>query len=123
MSSSEVDGFVISLLKDTFKQSQSQLYFIILILRIEVDEYEFLVPGTKKKLKLNHSYRYSAEPATITEIVVLKWFTSTLSNQEPLKINSASSIPMIPLKKDFGWWIFIRTINVSVNRLYSYDVY
>jgi len=48
---------------------------------------------------LNHSYRYSAEPATITEIVVLKWFTSTLSNQEPLKINSASSIPMIPLKR------------------------
>jgi hypothetical protein len=37
--------------------------------RIEVDEYEFVVPGTKKKLKLNHSFRYSAEPATITEVV------------------------------------------------------
>jgi hypothetical protein len=37
--------------------------------RIEVDEYEFVVPGTKKKLKLNHSFRYSAEPATIAEVV------------------------------------------------------
>src|SRR5664280_234724 len=25
--------------------------------------------GTKKKIKLNHSYRYSAEPTTITEVV------------------------------------------------------
>jgi len=37
--------------------------------RIEVDEYEFLVPGTKKKITLNHSYRYSAEPTTISEVV------------------------------------------------------
>ena len=37
--------------------------------RMEVDEYEFVVPGTKKKIKLTHSYRYSAEPATITEVV------------------------------------------------------
>jgi hypothetical protein len=37
--------------------------------RIEVEEYEFSVPGTKKKIKLNHSYRYSAEPITITEVV------------------------------------------------------
>ena len=37
--------------------------------RIEVDEYEFVVPGTKKKIKLSHSYRYSAEPATISEVV------------------------------------------------------
>ena len=37
--------------------------------RMEVDEYEFVVPGTKKKIKLSHSYRYSAEPATITEVV------------------------------------------------------
>jgi hypothetical protein len=36
--------------------------------RIEVDEFEFVVPGTKKKLKLNHSFRYSAEPATISEV-------------------------------------------------------
>ena len=37
--------------------------------RMEVDEYEFVVPGTKKKIKLTHSYCYSAEPATITEVV------------------------------------------------------
>ena len=37
--------------------------------RMEVDEYEFVVPGTKKKIKLSHSYRYSAEPATITEVM------------------------------------------------------
>lgn len=37
--------------------------------RVEVEAYEFTVPGTKKKLKLTHSYRYSAEPATITEVV------------------------------------------------------
>ncbi|MHA1482552.1 MAG: hypothetical protein ACTSQA_03835 [Candidatus Heimdallarchaeaceae archaeon] len=37
--------------------------------RIEVDEYEFIVPGTKKKLKLTHSYRYSADPASIEEVV------------------------------------------------------
>jgi hypothetical protein len=37
--------------------------------KMEVDEYEFVVPGTKKKIKLSHSYRYSAEPATITEVV------------------------------------------------------
>ena len=37
--------------------------------RIEVDEYEFVVRGTKKKLKLTHSFRYSAEPATISEVV------------------------------------------------------
>ena len=37
--------------------------------RMELDEYEFLVPGTKKKIKLNHSLRYSAEPATIEEVV------------------------------------------------------
>jgi hypothetical protein len=37
--------------------------------RIEVDEYEFLVPGTKKKIKLNHSYRYSPEPVSISEVV------------------------------------------------------
>jgi hypothetical protein len=37
--------------------------------RVEVDEYEFVVPGTKKKIKLNHSYRYSAEPASVDEVV------------------------------------------------------
>src|ERR1035437_3809197 len=37
--------------------------------RVEVDEYEFAIPGTKKKIKLNHSFRYSAEPATVSEVV------------------------------------------------------
>ena len=37
--------------------------------RIEVDEYEFVIPGTKKKLKLTHSFRYSAEPTSIAEVV------------------------------------------------------
>jgi hypothetical protein len=37
--------------------------------RIQVEPYEFVVPGTKKKLKLTHSYQYSAEPATISEVV------------------------------------------------------
>jgi hypothetical protein len=37
--------------------------------RFEVSEYEFVVPGTKKKIKLGHSYRYSAEPASIEEVV------------------------------------------------------
>jgi hypothetical protein len=37
--------------------------------RVEVPEYEFVVPGTKKKIKLDHSYRYSAEPASIEEVV------------------------------------------------------
>ena len=37
--------------------------------RIEVEQYEFMIPGTKKKLTLNHSYRYSPEPATISEVV------------------------------------------------------
>jgi hypothetical protein len=39
------------------------------IQRIEVDEYEFVIPGTKKKLKLTHSFLHSAEPATISEVV------------------------------------------------------
>jgi hypothetical protein len=37
--------------------------------RTEVDPYEFTIPGTKKRIKLTHSYRYSAEPATISEVV------------------------------------------------------
>jgi hypothetical protein len=37
--------------------------------RIEVDEYEFVIPGTKKKLKLSHSFQYSPEPTTVTEVV------------------------------------------------------
>jgi len=37
--------------------------------RMEVDEYEFTIPGTKKKLKLSHSYRYSTDPVTVSEVV------------------------------------------------------
>ena len=37
--------------------------------RIETDEYDFKIPGTNKKLKLTHSFRYSAEPASIAEVV------------------------------------------------------
>jgi hypothetical protein len=64
--------------------------------RVKVEPYEFKVPGIKRKIKLTHSYRYSAEPATISEVagsaVVLRWFISTLITQEPLKINIAISI-------------------------------
>jgi len=35
---------------------------------------------------------YLVESRCIFFVVVLRWFTSTLSNQEPLKINSANSI-------------------------------
>jgi hypothetical protein len=37
--------------------------------RIEVKPYEFVVPSTKKKIKLSHSYQYSKEPATVLEVV------------------------------------------------------
>ena len=37
--------------------------------RVSCPEYEFLVPGTNEKLKLNHTYRYDAEPATAEEHV------------------------------------------------------
>src|SRR5450759_3547998 len=37
--------------------------------RIEVKPYEFVVPSTKKKIKLSHSYLYSKEPATVLEVV------------------------------------------------------
>jgi hypothetical protein len=37
--------------------------------RIEAKQYEFVVPSTGKKIKLNHSYQYSKEPATIMEVV------------------------------------------------------
>ena len=37
--------------------------------RIEVKQYEFVVPSTGKKIKLSHSYQYSKEPATVMEVV------------------------------------------------------
>jgi hypothetical protein len=37
--------------------------------RIEVKQYEFVVPSTGKKIKLTHSYQYSKEPATVMEVV------------------------------------------------------
>jgi len=37
--------------------------------RIEVKTYDFVIPSTGKKIKLNHSYQYSKEPATIMEVV------------------------------------------------------
>ena len=38
--------------------------------RKQVDPYEYLIPGQKKKVTLNHTFQYSPEPATIEEVVV-----------------------------------------------------
>jgi hypothetical protein len=43
---------------------------------------------------------YLVELCCILFIVVLRWFTSTLSNQEPLKINSANFTYPVPRKGD-----------------------
>lgn len=37
--------------------------------RIDCEEYEFLVPGTKKKVKLSHKFQYSANPLVLEEVV------------------------------------------------------
>ena len=37
--------------------------------RVPCEEYEFAVPGTDEKLKLSHTYKYSAEPSTAEEHV------------------------------------------------------
>ena len=37
--------------------------------RIDTDEYEFLIPGTKNKLKLSHRWQYNQEPTTVEEVV------------------------------------------------------
>jgi hypothetical protein len=37
--------------------------------RIEVKQYEFVIPSTGKKIKLSHTYQYSKEPATVLEVV------------------------------------------------------
>jgi hypothetical protein len=40
------------------------------IKKLECEEYEFLIPGTEKKLKLNYSYVYSTEPVGMAEVVM-----------------------------------------------------
>ncbi len=40
------------------------------ILKMDCDEYEFLIPGTNKKIKLGYTYIYSTEPVGIEETVL-----------------------------------------------------
>ena len=40
------------------------------IQRIDCDEYTYEIPGTKDKIKLSHTYMYSAEPETLEETVM-----------------------------------------------------
>lgn len=35
----------------------------------ECDPYEYLIPGTKKPVKLNHTFQYSPDPVTVEEVV------------------------------------------------------
>ena len=37
--------------------------------KVHCAEYEFTIPGTEEVVKLNHAYKYSAEPATAEEHV------------------------------------------------------
>ena len=37
--------------------------------RKECDPYEFMIPGTKKQMKLTHTFQYSPTPATVEEVV------------------------------------------------------
>ena len=37
--------------------------------RMETDEYEFTIPGTKQKLKLSHRWQYNQQPASVEEVV------------------------------------------------------
>jgi hypothetical protein len=37
--------------------------------RKECDPYEFIIPGTKKPMKLTHTFQYSPTPATVEEVV------------------------------------------------------
>ena len=37
--------------------------------RIETEEYEFTIPGTKQKVKLSHRWQYNQEPANVEEVV------------------------------------------------------
>jgi hypothetical protein len=40
------------------------------IQRVECEVYVYEIPGTKQKIKLTHTYVYSAEPVTLEEIVM-----------------------------------------------------
>ena len=37
--------------------------------RQECDPYEFVIPNTKKKVTLNHTFQYSPNPVTVEEVV------------------------------------------------------
>jgi hypothetical protein len=37
--------------------------------RFECMEYEFKIPGTKKKIKLDHKFRYDPNPTVLEEVV------------------------------------------------------
>jgi len=37
--------------------------------RKECDAYDFLIPNTKKKVTLHHTFQYSPSPATVEEVV------------------------------------------------------
>ena len=37
--------------------------------RMETDEYEFTIPGTKNKVKLSHRWQYNQQPETVEEVV------------------------------------------------------
>jgi len=37
--------------------------------RKECEPYQFLIPGTKKAITLNHTFQYSPAPATVEEVV------------------------------------------------------
>jgi uncharacterized protein (DUF433 family) len=57
---------------------------------------------------LQHNSAAKSIQRCIFFIVILRWFSSTLKSQEPLKINSANSIHHI--LKDFGGWIFLNKV-------------
>jgi hypothetical protein len=40
-----------------------------IIERKECKPYEFLIPGTKKPVTLNHTFQYSPNPVTVEEVV------------------------------------------------------
>jgi hypothetical protein len=40
-----------------------------IIERKECDPYEFIIPNTKKKVTLNHTFQYSPNPVTVEEVV------------------------------------------------------
>ena len=37
--------------------------------RMNTDEYEFTIPGTKNKVKLSHRWQYNQQPETVEEVV------------------------------------------------------